>query len=139
MSVADEAERARDFLAMAEGTAKELGRELAPAELATIGLAHATLAVVEAVLDLADRIPVSGAEQVVEAIGALTSAGRSIDLEVTAIRQAVDNVATDRERLLSHTPSKSARPASCLAQVRTVDAPRPGRLLQTVCAAGLRT
>jgi hypothetical protein len=53
MSVADEAELARDHLTLAGSVAGGEGRELTPAENAAVGQGYATLAVAEGIMHLA--------------------------------------------------------------------------------------
>jgi hypothetical protein len=95
VSVADEAEEARDYLAMAR-SAEENDKhpELTVAEYAAIGQGYATLAVAEAIMHLADQLPAPGTAELVEAIGALTTAVRSVDGEVASLRVTVDNMST---------------------------------------------
>jgi hypothetical protein len=90
MTAADEAERARDYLAMA-GVAEEeeAHLELTAAEYAAIGHAYATLALVEAVGELTEQLHLLSPDPVAAKIAALTTVVRDLEQEVTSIRGAV--------------------------------------------------
>jgi hypothetical protein len=103
MNAADEAEHARDYLAMARAQEEDDKRpELTAGEFAAIGHAYATLALVEVMADVAAEamalreVLTAGTAQVAEATraqtAALAAAIRSVDGEVTSIRAAVENM-----------------------------------------------
>jgi hypothetical protein len=91
MTAADEAERARDYLAMAGAAEEKEGRpELTAAEYAAIGHAYATLALVDVVGELTEQLHLLSPEPVAAKIAALTTVVRDLENEVSSIRGAVD-------------------------------------------------
>jgi hypothetical protein len=90
MTAADEAERARGYLAMAGAAEEEEGHpELTAAEYAAIGHAYATLALVEAVGELTEQLHLLSPDPVAAKIAALTTVVRDLEQEVTSIRGVV--------------------------------------------------